>query len=180
MATSDMVCRWFWIGHDGQTKNSKKVLPSSNRWISTTTLIYGYVHFVDFFPLLLTSFSRTCTINWFNGPSHTYQRDCILSLPISLNDFCFTLLSILLLHRYTELQHPIVEEETKRFNTYCLFFCCAGNPLFILATVPVSGYTPGQMINIDLELNNTSNENVSAFSIQIIRVGNGYTMCYRT
>lgn len=48
--------------------------------------------------------------------------------------------------------------------------CCASDPLFIIATVPVGAYTPGQMINVDLELTNTSNENVSAFVIQIVRV----------
>lgn len=77
---------------------------------------------------------------------------------------------ILLFHVQHRLQHPIVEEETKRFNPYCVFVCCASDPLFIIATVPVGGYTPGQMINVDLELTNTSNENISAFVIQIIRV----------
>lgn len=38
------------------------------------------------------------------------------------------------------------------------------------ATLPVSGYTPGQMINVNLELTNTSNENISAFVLQIVRV----------
>lgn len=67
-------------------------------------------------------------------------------------------------------QHPVVEEDTKRFNQWCFFACCASDPLFIVASVPVSGYTPGQMINVDLELTNTSNENISAFTLQIVRV----------
>lgn len=58
----------------------------------------------------------------------------------------------------------------KRFNPFCVFACCASEPLFMAATIPVSGYTPGQMINIDLELTNNSNENISTFVIQIVRV----------
>lgn len=68
------------------------------------------------------------------------------------------------------VQHPIVEEETKRFNPFCLFACCASNPLFMIASIPVTGYTAGQMINVDLELTNTSNENIEAFILQIVRV----------
>lgn len=69
-----------------------------------------------------------------------------------------------------KLQHPIVEEETKRFNRFCLFSCCASDPFFMIAAIPVSGYTPGQMINVDLELANNSNEHIAAFVLKIIRV----------
>lgn len=69
-----------------------------------------------------------------------------------------------------KLQHPIVEEETKRFNPFCVFSCCASDPLFMIAAIPVSGYTPGQMINVDLELANNSNEYIEAFVLKIIRV----------
>lgn len=58
----------------------------------------------------------------------------------------------------------------KRFYPFCLFACCASDPLFITASIPVSGYTSGQMINVELELTNNSNENISAFVIQIVRV----------
>lgn len=58
----------------------------------------------------------------------------------------------------------------KRFNPFCVFVCFASDPLFITASIPVSGYTSGQMINIELELTNKSNENISAFTIQIVRV----------
>lgn len=67
-------------------------------------------------------------------------------------------------------QHPIVEEELKRFNPFCVFACCASDPLFITASIPVSGYTSGQMINVEMELTNNSTENISAFVIQIVRV----------
>lgn len=38
------------------------------------------------------------------------------------------------------------------------------------ATIPVGAYTPGQVIHVELELTNNSNENIQAFVIQIIRV----------
>ncbi|XP_055296096.1 arrestin domain-containing protein 1-like isoform X2 [Sitodiplosis mosellana] len=81
----------------------------------------------------------------------------------------FTVIKPLNLNHDLTLRHPIVEEETKRFNPFCLLSCCASDPLFMIATVPVSGYTPGQMINVDLELTNASNENVKAFILQIVR-----------
>lgn len=68
------------------------------------------------------------------------------------------------------LQHPTVAEEIKRFNPFCLFVCCASDPLFMIAKLPVSGYTAGQMINVDLELTNASNENIKSFTVQIVRV----------
>ncbi|XP_031621629.1 uncharacterized protein LOC116339736 [Contarinia nasturtii] len=81
----------------------------------------------------------------------------------------FTVIKPLNLNNDLTLRHPIVEEETKRFNPFCLFTCCASSPLFMIATVPVSGYCSGQMVNVDLELTNTSNENISAFVVQIVR-----------
>lgn len=73
----------------------------------------------------------------------------------------------------------------KRFYPFCLLVCCASDPLFITASIPVSGYTSGQMINVELELTNNSNENISAFVIQIVRVSdkkqiteNRYTFLY--
>lgn len=58
----------------------------------------------------------------------------------------------------------------KRFNPFFLFVCCASDPLYMKATIPVGGYAPGQMINVDLELTNNSNENIQGFVIQIVRV----------
>lgn len=40
----------------------------------------------------------------------------------------------------------------------------------MIAKLPVSGYTAGQMINVDLELTNASNENIKSFTVQIVRV----------
>lgn len=71
---------------------------------------------------------------------------------------------------YYSLQQPIVEELTKHFNACCIFFCCSSGPLLIVARTPVSGYTPGQSIRVELELTNNSNENVSTFVLQILRV----------
>lgn len=58
----------------------------------------------------------------------------------------------------------------ERFNPFFVFICCASDPLFMKASLPVGGYTCGQVIHVELELTNNSNENIQAFVIQIIRV----------
>lgn len=58
----------------------------------------------------------------------------------------------------------------KRFNPFFVFTCCASDPLFMKATIPVGAYASGQVIHVDLELTNNSNEHIQAFVIQIIRV----------
>lgn len=103
--------------------------------------------------------------------THQYKpnANCTIKQKNPLNSLMITIF-------FFKTQHPIVEEETKRFNAFCFFVCCASDPLFIIATVPVSGYTPGQMMNVDLELSNTSNENLSAFVFQIVRVSSFISM----
>lgn len=91
--------------------------------------------------------------------------------------YFFPRLAIILLDRMDgsnpicySLQNPVVETFEKHFNRCCLFWCCSTEPLLMTARIPVSGYTPGQNINVELELTNNSDENVSAFVLQLIRV----------
>lgn len=43
------------------------------------------------------------------------------------------------------------------------------------ARLPVAGYTPGQTIELYLEINNKSDQNFFNFEIQIIKVSSKYT-----
>lgn len=52
--------------------------------------------------------------------------------------------------------------------------CCASDPLDIIVRAPVSGYTPGQTINVHILVNNQSNQAVSDFVVQMIKVSITY------
>lgn len=44
------------------------------------------------------------------------------------------------------------------------------DPLKLIARTPVGGYTPGQTINLEVEVINKSDQPVSDFSVQLIKV----------
>ncbi|CRL02416.1 CLUMA_CG015713, isoform A [Clunio marinus] len=64
------------------------------------------------------------------------------------------------------LKYPKREEITK---TFCYFFiCCLGSsPLLMSASIPYTGYIPGQKIPITIELNNQSHVNVRSTKITL-------------
>lgn len=64
----------------------------------------------------------------------------------------------------------MIVEEDKTFFLCCLLCCCISDPLKIVARMPVGGYTPGQTINLELNVNNQSDQPVSEFSVQLIKV----------
>lgn len=43
----------------------------------------------------------------------------------------------------------------------------------IAATVPTSGYAPGQAINVQIDVNNKSTKNISEFKIELNKVSSG-------
>lgn len=65
---------------------------------------------------------------------------------------------------------PVIAEEHKTFYPCCLLCCFKSNPLAIIASVPSGGYTPGQIINVQIEVNNQSDQLVSNFTVQLIKV----------
>lgn len=66
------------------------------------------------------------------------------------------------------LQAPGFKEKNKKFYE-C--YCCAWNsdPMHIVVRVPVTGYTPGQTINVAVEVDNKS-EIKAEFNVQLTRV----------
>lgn len=62
----------------------------------------------------------------------------------------------------------------KTFFVSCLLCCCETDPVFIIARLPVAGYTPGQTIELFLDVNNKSDQTFQDFQILIIKV----SCCY--
>lgn len=60
--------------------------------------------------------------------------------------------------------------ETEKSFFLCCLLCCLSDPMKIVARTPVGGYTPGQTINLELDIINRSDQPVSDFTVQLIKV----------
>lgn len=63
----------------------------------------------------------------------------------------------------------MVKEKHKTFYPCCFLCCCPSDPMHVTARIPVSGYTPGQTIDVEIDVNNRSDEN-GEFSVQLLKV----------
>lgn len=68
------------------------------------------------------------------------------------------------------MQNPLVAEVGTRFNLFGLLFCFLSGPLRITVRTPVGGYTPGQIINVQINARNQSDQPVSEFRVQLLKV----------
>ena len=68
---------------------------------------------------------------------------------------------------FLPIQNPITKSNRKVFLKCC---CGATDPLEIVARAPVGGYTPGQFVNLEIEVKNKSNEPVSQFTVEMVQV----------
>lgn len=67
-------------------------------------------------------------------------------------------------------QIPKVDESVKTFMP-CGFLCCwQSGPLRVTARNPVGGYTPGQIINLTIKIENESNEKVTGVTAYLKQV----------
>ena len=73
----------------------------------------------------------------------------------------FTVMSEVDLNLQPELKTPCESEEIVQFC--CLF--CKSDPLVVTVTIPFSGYTPGQHINVIINYNNKSTVEISKTKI---------------
>lgn len=60
--------------------------------------------------------------------------------------------------------------EDKTFNSFCLLCCCPSKSFYIAAHTPVGGYISGQTIDLYMNIDNESNQSVSKFTVQLIKV----------
>lgn len=67
-------------------------------------------------------------------------------------------------------QMPATNRKSKVFLP--LGFCCCfpSDPLNVDVRTPVRGYTPGQTINVKLNVSNESEEDVENFAVELIKV----------
>lgn len=63
----------------------------------------------------------------------------------------------------------MVKEKFKRFHPMGVLFMLPSAPMHVIARIPVTGYTPGQSIDLDLEVDNKSSIE-AVFSMQFYKV----------
>lgn len=67
-------------------------------------------------------------------------------------------------------QEPIAFKMDKTFPLLGLLCCCKSDPLEFTVRTPVSGYVPGQTVPLEIVVSNKSNQRVTAFTVQLIKV----------
>lgn len=73
---------------------------------------------------------------------------------------------------FFHLQEAVVVENNHKFWPSCF----SSGSVDICVRMPVSGYTPGQTINLDMNVNNKSNKQISEFSVKLIKVRAQYVI----
>lgn len=86
------------------------------------------------------------------------------------NIWLFCLHFFLLIFLFYFLQQPILVKKEKKISRCFLICCYRSNPLEIVARTPVSGYTPGQTINLEFTASNKSEQPISGFKVQLVKV----------
>lgn len=69
---------------------------------------------------------------------------------------------------FLSLQQPLMTE--KQLNYSSCLSCFQSDPLCIYAGIKVGGFTPGQTIDLNFDVVNKSNLNVSTFTVQLVKV----------
>lgn len=62
----------------------------------------------------------------------------------------------------------IVEKSEKIYPCYVL--CCVSDPVKIVARTKLGGYTPGEIINVEININNQSNVPIVQITAELIKV----------
>lgn len=130
------------------------------------------------------------TISVPSTPDKTFEEDFTVIKPVNLNEMfelkvshthhgkcsrqwiknIFLGFFSLFLSRNFPRQDSISVEKKKEFYICCLLFCFKTLPLYIVAKLPATGYTPGQRIELKLEIENQSSKAVEGFRIEFFKV----------
>ena len=97
-----------------------------------------------------------------------YKVDANLDIPWGVDDKMvkeFTICRHDNLNLYPDLKIPCQGEDMK---TFCCLFC-ESEPLLFEASIPYSGYTPGDTIDVAIKVHNKSNETVPRCQIELLR-----------
>lgn len=66
-----------------------------------------------------------------------------------------------------------VTSASNEFNCCSLLCCCCCilmRPIEVMAKIPVTGYTPGQMINLELHIKHKGSEKLYEFTVHLMKV----------
>lgn len=113
-----------------------------------------------------TTFTVIRQLNLNNSPIYRVSK---LFKPFNYKHVVYLLLS------YYTFQLPVEAEERKQFFLCCFLCCFKSKPLIIHARTPVGGYIPGQTIKLKFTADNSSDYNITKFTIQLIKVTNKIT-----
>lgn len=73
-------------------------------------------------------------------------------------------------------QNRIIVEQQNMYKRSLIVFCWCPDRIKIIARTTVSAYTPGQMINMDMIVDNQSGVPILKFTVLLIRVSDGNRM----
>lgn len=83
-----------------------------------------------------------------------------------------TFVFIFFLFSFVKIQEPVIVTKNKSFFLSGIGMLCgmSSKLLNIVARIPVRGYTPRQIIHLELFVNNMTGKSVSEFKVQLIKV----------
>lgn len=73
-------------------------------------------------------------------------------------------------------QNRIIVEQQNMYKRSLIVFCWCPDRIKIIARTTVSAYTPGQMINMDMIVDNQCGLPILKFTVLLIRVSDGNSM----
>lgn len=120
-------------------------------------------------------YTAVVTLNFADHPIQTFEENFTIIKPFDLN----SMPSLRVSHRRWENQSKLTlifqdsaVRKTSRNFGFCCWMPCSfdSEPLRITARTPVSGYTPGQMINLEIKADNDSDTAVERFTVQLLKV----------
>ncbi|KAG4071526.1 hypothetical protein HA402_011680 [Bradysia odoriphaga] len=81
----------------------------------------------------------------------------------------FTVIWPLNLNNQTLFRLPMERRVCANFNQFCFFFCWKTSNLQVYGRLPVSGYCPGQTMNLKLDVINKSDKDVLHVLVQFVK-----------
>ncbi|XP_037035006.1 arrestin domain-containing protein 1-like [Bradysia coprophila] len=96
----------------------------------------------------------------------------------------FTVIWPLNLNSQISFRMPVKRRVCANFNQFCFFFCWKTSNLQVYGRLPVSGYCPGQTMNLKLDVINQSDKDVLHVLVQFVkeaiyRSNSGVVKCER-
>lgn len=165
----------------------KFTLPLSDELPSSLEGTFGHIRYMCF-----------VTINVPIWPDKIFEKVFTVVRPVNLNEMFELKVSTLKHNRWTSesveqpeptnirffrfavgfrisLPHDGIKdsvsfEKRKEFYLCCLLFCFKTLPLNIVAKLPASGFTPGQRIDLTLDIENLSSKNIRNFKVELYKV----------